>query len=184
MKDTEIIDLFFARSEDAIKQVQKKYGYLCKKIAWNILQSEQDSDECVNDAYLVLWNQIPPTQPNPLKTYLCRIVRNIALKKFRSMHTQKRYTKDIICFEELAECIPDESNVLEEMESKELTRVIEHFLDTLGKEKRTMFVKRYWLCESVKEIAEEYGITEKHASVKLGRIRCKLKKYLEKEGWL
>ncbi|MCI8408313.1 MAG: sigma-70 family RNA polymerase sigma factor [Lachnospiraceae bacterium] len=159
MKDTEIIDLFFVHSEEALRQVQKKYGYLCRKIAWNILRNEQDADECVNDAYLVLWNQIPPNQPNPLKTYLCCIIRNTALKKFRSMHTQKRY-------------------------SKELTRVIEHFLDTLGKEKRTMFVKRYWLCESVKEIAEEYGITEKHASVKLGRIRCKLKKYLEKEGWL
>lgn len=141
MKDTEIIDLFFVRSEDAIKQVQEKYGYLCRKIAWNILQNEQDTDECVNDAYLVLWNLIPPTQPNPLKTYLCRIVRNIALKKFRSIHTQKRYSKNVICFEELAECIPDESNVLEEMESKELTRVIEHFLDTLGKAGRILFLR-------------------------------------------
>lgn len=78
MKDTEIIDLFFARSEDAIKQVQKKYGYLCRKIAWNILQNEQDTDECVNDAYLVLWNLIPPTQPNPLK-HICAVLFAISL---------------------------------------------------------------------------------------------------------
>lgn len=179
-----IISLLWERSEDALKQLEEQYGSLCRKIAWNILHNDLDVEECKNDSYLIIWNRVPPERPNPLRAYLCRIVRNTALKKFRDNHAGKRYQEDVLCFEELAECIPAGADVVKEMETKELTKVVEAFLDTLSKEKRTMFVKRYWMCMPVKEIATEYGITERNASVKLGRIRKKLCHFLEKEGWL
>ena len=93
MTDEEIIDLFFQRSEDALKQTDRKYRNLCYKIAWNILQNHQDGEECVNDSYLSLWNQIPPQRPDSLKIYLCRIVRNLSLKKYRDGHAGKRWAE-------------------------------------------------------------------------------------------
>ncbi len=182
--DKMIIALFWERSEEALKQIEEHYGSLCRKIAWNILHNDLDVEECKQDSYLALWNRIPPEQPNPLRTYLCRIVRNTALKKFRDTHSKKRWHGDTLCFEELSECIPAKSNIVDQLETKELTKIIEQFLDNLSQEKRIMFVKRYWLCMAVKEIASEYGITERHASVILGRIRKKLKQYLQQEGWL
>ena len=184
MTDEEIIDLFFRRSEDALKHIDRKYGNLCHKIAWNILQNHQDGEECVNDSYLSLWNQIPPQKPDSLKIYLCRIVRNLSLKKYRDGHAQKRWAEGMLSLDELEDCIPTETRVLEEVEKRELIQVIEGFLDSLDRNKRIMFVKRYWFCESVRDIAQEFGITERNASVKLGRIRKKLKHYLESEGWI
>lgn len=184
MVDEEIIRLFFQRSEEALKQTDDKYGGLCRSIAWNILQNHQDAEECVNDCYLSMWNQIPPKRPNPFQVYLCRVVRNISLKKYRDLHAQKRWAGETLPLDELADCIPADTGVLEEIERQELTRAIEKFLDSLGRNKRVMFVKRYWLCESVRDIAREFGISERHASVSLGRIRVKLKQFLEREGWI
>ncbi|MDE6853036.1 MAG: sigma-70 family RNA polymerase sigma factor, partial [Lachnospiraceae bacterium] len=143
-----------------------------------------DVEECKQDSYLTLWNRIPPERPDPLRTYLCRIVRNTALKKFRDTHAKKRWREDTLCFEELAESVPARSNITEQLETKELTKIVEQFLDNLNQEKRIMFVKRYWFCMTVKDIASEYGMTERHASVILGRIRKKLKQYLQQEDWL
>lgn len=182
--DKLIISLFQKRSEEALRLVERHYGALCRKIAWNILHNDQDVEECKNDSYLTLWNRIPPEEPDPLKTYLCRIVRNTALKKFRDAHAKKRWQDDIVCFEELTECIPAKSDIIQQLEMKELTKIIEQFLDSLDQKKRIMFVKRYWFCMSVKDIALEYGITERNASVILGRIRKKLRQYLQQEGWL
>ncbi len=182
--DKLIISLFQERSEEALRQIESHYGTLCRKIAWNILHNDQDVEECKNDSYLTLWNRIPPEKPDPLRTYLCRIVRNTALKKYRDAHAKKRWQEDIVCFEELTECIPAKSDIIQQLETKELTKMIEHFLDSLDQKKRIMFVKRYWFCVSVKDIASEYGITERNASVILGRIRKKLRQYLQQEGWL
>lgn len=182
--DKLIISLFQERSEEALRQIESHYGTLCRKIAWNILHNDQDVEECKNDSYLTLWNRIPPEEPDPLRTYLCRIVRNTALKRFRDTHAKKRWQEDIVCFEELTECIPAKSDIMQQLETKELTKMIEQFLDSLDQKKRIMFVKRYWFCMSVKDIASEYGITERNASVILGRIRKKLRQYLRQEGWL
>ena len=182
--DKMIISLLLERSEKALQQIEKHYGALCRKIAWNILHNDQDVEECINDSYFALWNRIPPEQPNPLRTYLCRIVRNTALKIIRNSHAQKRWQDDIVCFEELMECIPAKSNLIQQLETKELTKMVEQFLDSLDQKKRIMFVKRYWFCMSVKDIASEYGITERNASVILSRIRKKLRQYLQQEGWL
>lgn len=182
MEDGKIIELFFARSERAVVELSNKYGRVCRKIAFNILNNLQDAEECVNDAYLGAWNSIPPQNPNPLVTYICRITRNIALKKYRYDTAKRRNGYYDISLSELEECIPSDPQGISSGTEEELTKVIENFLSSLDKKSRVMFIKRYWYVESVKVMAKEFGMTENSVSVKLLRIREKLKRHLEKEG--
>lgn len=182
MEDNEIIELFFMRSERGIEEISRKYGGILRKIAWNILNNPEDAKECVNDAYLGVWNSIPPNRPNPLLTYVCKIVRNLALKKYRYNTALKRSGYGEISFSELEECIPATGKETGECTEEELVRVIEVFLDSLDKKSRMMFLKRYWFADSVSSIAREFGMKENAVSVKLLRIRKKMRKYLEKEG--
>lgn len=182
MEDSRIIELFFLRSEQAIVELSYKYGGVCRKIAYNILNNLEDTEECINDTYLGVWNSIPPKTPNPLVTYVCRITRNLSLKRYRYNIAQKRNSYYDKSLDELEECIPAINKELSPLEEKELTYIIEDFLDSLDKLSRVMFIKRYWYVESVKSIADEFGFTENHVAVKLSRIRGKMKKYLEKEG--
>ena len=178
MDDRQIIALFYERSEQAITELSKKYGDLCFKIAINILSDPQDAEECVNDAYLGAWNSIPPQNPTPLRAYLCRIVRNLALKKLRTNTALKRGSQLEISLSELENCIPDNS-FDEHLSAKELTEQLNAFLSTLHRDDRAMFLKRYWFSESLSEIAKAFGITEHNASVRLSRIRKKLRQYLK-----
>lgn len=178
MDDRQIIALFYERSEQAIAELSKKYGGLCFKIAINILNNPQDAEECVNDAYLGVWNSIPPQNPDPLRAYLCRIVRNLALKKLRANTALKRGGQLEVSLSELENCIPDKS-FDELLSAKELTEQLNAFLSILHRDDRVMFIKRYWLSESLTEIAATFGITEHNASVRLGRIRKKLCQYLK-----
>jgi len=180
MDDRQIIVLFYERSEQAITELSKKYGDLCFKIAINILNDAQDAEECVNDAYLGTWNSIPPQNPDPLRAYLCRIVRNLALKKLRTNTALKRGSRLEVSLSELENCIPDNS-FDEQLSAKELTAQLNAFLSTLHRDDRVMFLKRYWFAEPLSEIAKTFGITEHNASVRLGRIRKKLHQYLNKE---
>lgn len=182
MDDSSIIALFFSRSEQAIVEISHKYGGMCRKIAFNILNNFEDAQECVNDTYLGVWNSIPPQTPNPLITYICKITRNIALKKYHYNTTKKRNSSYDISFSELEECIPSIQQDGDLCTEEHLTKIIENFLKTLDKKSRVMFVKRYWYATSIKELAEEFGMTENYVSVKLLRIRNRLRKYLEKEG--
>lgn len=182
MKDSRIIELFFSRSEQAIVELAYKYGRICRKIAFNILNNLEDAEECVNDTYLGAWNSIPPKMPNPLVTYICKITRNIALKKYRYNTAKRRNGFYDISLSELEECIPAVRQDIASCTEEELTKVIENFLNTLDKKSRVMFVKRYWYTESIKAMAEEFGMTENSISVKLLRIRGKLREYLEQEG--
>ncbi|MBQ9837801.1 MAG: sigma-70 family RNA polymerase sigma factor [Oscillospiraceae bacterium] len=178
MDDRQIIALFYERSEQAIAELSKKYGDLCFKIAINILNNPQDAEECVSDAYLGVWNSIPPQNPDPLRSYLCRIVRNLALKKLRTNTALKRGSQLEISLSELENCIPDNS-FDEHLSAKELTEQLNAFLSTLHRDDRAMFLKRYWFSESLSEIAKAFGITEHNASVRLSRIRKKLRQYLK-----
>ncbi len=178
MDDRQIIALFYERSEQAITELSKKYGDLCFKIAINILNDPQDAEECVNDAYLGAWNSIPPQNPTPLRAYLCRIVRNLALKKLRTNTALKRGGQLEISLSELENCIPD-NTFDEHLSAKELTAHLNAFLSTLHRDDRVMFLKRYWFAEPLSEIAKTFGITEHNASVRLGRIRKKLYQYLK-----
>ncbi|MEY8404790.1 sigma-70 family RNA polymerase sigma factor [Oscillospiraceae bacterium 44-34] len=178
IEDKKIIEMFFERSEQGIRELDMKYGKACHKLSYNIVNSRQDAEECVNDAYLGAWNAIPPAKPDPLLTYICKIVRNISLKIYYRNEAAKRNGTYTIAMEEIEACIADPNTVEAEIEARELARIIESFLDTLTVENRVIFIRRYWFSDSCKDIAEFVGLSEKNISVRLTRIRQKMKSYL------
>ena len=173
-----IIELFFERSEQGIRELDIKYGKVCHKLSNNIVNNRQDAEECVNDAYLGAWNAIPPVRPNPLLTYICKIVRNISLTIYYKKEAAKRSSHYTIAMEEIEACIADPNTIEAEIEVRELARIIESFLDTLTVENRVIFMRRYWFSDSCKDIAGFVGLSEKNVSVRLTRIRQKMKDYL------
>ncbi len=176
--DEKIVEMFFARSEHAIQELAKKYGKLCYHVSYNILNDRQDAEECVNEAYFGVWNSIPPIVPNSLQAYVSKIVRNISLNVYHAKKAAKRNSIYTIALEEIGVFVADPRTVETEMEVKELTHIIEEFLDTLTVENRVIFVRRYWFFESCKEIGKAVGLTEKNISVRLTRIRQNMKEYL------
>lgn len=178
IEDEKIIDLFFNRSEKAIRELDIKYGKVCHKLSYNILNNKQDAEECVNDAYLGAWNAIPLARPIPLLTYICKIIRNISLKIYYRKEAAKRSSHYTIALEEIEACIAAPNTVEAEIEARELVRIIEEFLNTLTVENRVIFMRRYWFSDSYKDIAEFVGLSEKNISVRLTRIREKMKQYL------
>ena len=176
--DEKIIEMFFARSEQAIQELDIKYGKICNHFSYNIVNNRQDAEDCVNEAYLGAWNAIPPAKPNPLLSYILKIVRNTSLKVYWHNDAAKRSSRYTIALEEIESCIAAPSTVEDEIEAKEVARIIESFLDTLTLENRVIFMRRYWFSDSYKEIAEFVGLSEKNISVRLTRIREKMKKYL------
>ena len=176
--DEKIIDLFFERSEQGIRELDNKYGAVCHNLSYNIVNNRQDAEECVNDAYLGAWNAIPPVRPNPLLSYIVKIVRNISLKIYWRKEAAKRSSHYTIAMEEIEACIADPNTVEAEIEARELAHIIESFLDTLTVENRVIFMRRYWFADSYKDIAEFMGLSEKNISVRLTRIREKMKQYL------
>lgn len=179
MEDEKIIELFFNRSEQAIEEVDKKYGKTCHNISYNILHNKLDAEECVNDAYLGAWNAIPPARPNPLLTYLCKIVRNLSLKRYEFNTAIKRNSTYDVAMEELESCLSSPETIESEIALKELTHIIENFLDSLSTENRVIFLRRYWFSDTYSDIAARVGMTEKNVSVRLTRIRENLRNYLK-----
>jgi len=183
--DEKIIELFFLRSEQGIRELDMKYGKFCRRLSFNIVGSPQDAEECVNDAYLAAWNTIPPAHPNPLPAYICKIVRNVSLKFYHKMCAAKRNCQYTVAMEEIEACFADPDTVDSELNARELARLIECFLDTLTPENRVIFVRRYWFSDRCKDIAASVGLTEKNVSVRLTRIRHGLKDFLaEREVFL
>ena len=176
--DEKIIELFFERSEQGIRELDMKYGKICHNLSYNIVNSRRDAEECVNDAYLGAWNAIPPARPNPLLSYVLKIVRNISIKIYWRKEAAKRSSHYTIALEEIETYVADTHTVEAEIEAKELARIIESFLDTLTTENRVIFMRRYWFSDSYKDIAEVVGLSEKNVSVRLTRIREKMKQYL------
>ena len=183
MDDNAIIELFFARSEQAIRELDDKYGKVCYSLSHNILNSRHDAEECVNDAYLGAWDAIPPARPNPLLAFLCKIVRNLSLMRYHADRTAKRgggsYT---VALEELESCLAPPRTVEGDIEEQELIRLIEDFLETLSPENRVLFIRRYWFSDSYGEISERTGLSEKNVSVRLTRIRKQLRRFFEERG--
>ncbi len=184
MEDSKIIKLFFDRSEEAITELSEKYGKVCKSVAENILNNHRDSEECVNDAFLAVWNTIPPQHPEHLLSYVCRIVRNLAVKKFHANTAQKRNSIYDVALDEIKECFPSSVSVEDEIEAIEVSRAIDRFLESMDKQNRILFVRRYFYSDSVEELAELFRTSKHNISVRLSRIRKNLKKYLIKEGVL
>ena len=184
MNDKEIVQLFLARDESAIKAAREKYISYCMKIAENITGSREDAEECVNDALLKAWESIPPRDPEMLSTYLGKLTRNLAINRRNMMNTDKRGNGEaMLAFEELSGLISGDTSVEREFDRSELTSEINAFLEKLPERKRTLFIRRYWYCMSVKDAAAEQGITETSASVTLHRLREKLRDHLRKRGF-
>lgn len=183
MDDRNIIDLFFSRDEGAIVQSDVKYGCYCRTISFNILNDRQDSEECTNDTYLKAWNTIPPTKPESLKAYLGRIVRNISLNKFKERQTQKRKGNEFSAvYEELENVLQSDQLIDEYIDEIHLRDLIEKFLNNQTKEKRIIFMARYWYFESIDEISSKLCISESKTKMLLLRTRNALRNYLEQEG--
>lgn len=182
MLDEEIIELFFARSEHAIEELEAKYGRICMQTSYNILGDNADAEECVNDSYLGVWNAIPPTRPNPLLTYLLKVVKNISLNRYHKNTASKRNSSYDIAVDELENVLVSKDDIESALESEELTRVIEEFLDSLSKENRVIFIRRYWFYDNYEQISKRMGMTEKNVSVRLTRIRKEMREYLLERG--
>ena len=184
MTDMEIINLFFERSEQAIDELARKHGSAVARVARNILGNEQDTEECVNDTYLGTWNAIPPTKPSPLRTFVCKIARNLATMKYHSNTAEKRNSQYNLALDELEEYLADNSSVEEAYDAKELAEAINGFMATLNYSDRFIFTRRYWYSDPVKDIAKMAHSTTNSVTVRLFRIREKLRHYLVKEGLL
>lgn len=182
MDDSKIIEIFFERSEQAITELSAKYGAICLHVAENILGNRQDAEECVADAYLAVWNTIPPQRPELLRSYILRIVRNLSLKKYHENTAQKRNSHYDIALEEIQDCFSSPSSVDKEIEAEQIARVIDRFLEGLDRPDRIMFVRRYWYGDSMGDLAGLLHKSRHYISVRLSRLRKSLKQFLTEEG--
>ena len=184
MDDTEIIELYWQRSEAAITETAAKYGAYCRRIAYGILENTQDTEECLNDTWLAAWNAMPPHRPQVLKTFLGKLSRRLSLMRLRSQNRLKRGSGEAaLALEELEYCIGT-GDVERELEEKELTQAVNCFLSSLPVTERDLFVCRYWYLASVKELAHSFGYSESKVKSMLFRTRGKLRGHLEKEGYI
>ena len=184
MDDFTIVELFWARSEDAISHARLKYGNYCRSIAYSILRSFEDAEECENDTYLRAWNSIPPSKPSLLSAFLGKIVRNLSIDKLRTKTAAKRDTEYEVALEELEGCLANDSPSPEdELDSKILGDSINTFLSTVSQKSRVLFIGRYWNLLSISELSKMFGISESSVKTSLHRTRSKLAEYLKKEGY-
>ena len=182
MEDKQIVDLFWERSESAIQETEKKYGRYCYYIAYQILQSDEDAKEVVNDTYLKAWQTIPPKRPEALKPYVGMISRHLAFDIYEAQHTQKRGQIPLV-LDELAECLPGADDAWDVVSGIALRDSLNAFLRGLPLKTRNIFLRRYWYASSLADIADEYAMKESAVGMILLRTRKKLKSYLEKEGF-
>ncbi len=182
MEDERIIELFFDRSEEAIRELNEKYGDLCIRIAENILSSKQDAEECVNDTGFAVWNRIPPERPVSLQAYVSRIVRNLALKKSERENAHKRRGNHGVCIEELSEVLPCRDETEDRVDAKLVKDTVNDFLSGLKSDDRVLFLRRYWYSDSYEQLSRRSGMKEGAIRTRLSRIRKQLKEYLREKG--
>ncbi|MDY5940791.1 MAG: sigma-70 family RNA polymerase sigma factor [Eubacteriales bacterium] len=181
MEDSLILDLFFERDENAIRETDSKYGKQLTGISQSITDSKPDAEECVNDTYLAAWNQIPPTRPGNCFAWLCRVVRNISYNVFHKNTAQKRNANTVSLEEELCELISDTGPSCPD--ENRLGETIDRFLRKQNRDARYLFIRRYFYADSLSALSKLTGISENGVAMRLMRIRKKLKVYLEKEGF-
>lgn len=179
--DMKIIELYFERDEQAIKETDSKYGKLCHSIAYNILNNREDSEECVNDTYVGVWNAIPPTRPNNFMAFICKIARNLSLKRLEFTKREKRSADIIISFEDLAAVLPDE-RYAPNISDEDIGKIISEFLRNQKEDAKNVFIRKYYFFDSISEIAKRYSFTESKVKNMLFYTRNKLKDYLIREG--
>ena len=185
MEDARIVDLYWARSENAISETSAKYGKYCYTIAYNVLANHEDADESVNDTYLDAWNNMPPHRPSILSTFLGKITRRISIDKWRGRTAEKRGGGEIVlALDELSDCVPSDHNVEHEVEAAELAKVIDDFVMSLPLMDRRVFICRYWYLDPISVISQQFSFSESKVKMMLHRQRKKLLSYLEKEAIL
>ena len=183
MDDQKIVELYWARDEEAIRHTADRYGQYCYAIAYNILSVREDSEECVNDTYLDAWNSMPPHRPTILSAFLGKITRSIAIDRWRENRAQKRGGGEIaLALDELSECVASSGDVVKEVETLEVAAAVQRFLNTLPETERRVFVRRYWHMEPVADLAKRFGCGQSRIKSMLHRTRGKLQKHLREEG--
>lgn len=183
MEDAAIVDLYWARSDQAISETEHKYGKYCHSIAYNICGAREDAEEVVNDTWLSAWNQMPDKRPTALSAFLGCITRNFALNLLKARNRHKRGGGEgALALEELSDCVPDGTDVERSVEERELERAVGRFVAGLPLRERTVFVLRYWRLAPVEEIAERLGFSQSKTKSMLFRTRKKLRAYLREEG--
>ena len=184
MDDTQIVALYWARDEAALAESEQKYGGYCRAIALGILESREDAAECVNDTWLRAWEAMPPRRPSRLDTFLGKLTRNLSLDRWRTLRAQKRGGgQPELALSELEECLPAASCPEREAEARDLTESLNRFLEALPREKRVIFVQRYWYLCSVEKLAAMHGMEKNTAASILFRLRAALREHLEREGF-
>lgn len=181
MEDSKIIELYFERDERAIKETDVKYGKLCHSIAYHILNDHQDSEECVNDTYAGVWNAIPPTRPNNFMAFVCKIARNLSLKRLEFLTREKRSAHVLLSLDELAAILPDE-RYAPDSSDEAVGKLISRFLHCQKEAARNVFIRKYYFFDSIGDIAKHYGFSESKVKNMLFHTRNKLRKYLIEEG--
>ena len=178
MNDQDIIDLYFARDEQAIAETDKSYGNVCMQVSMNILDSRPDAEECVNDTYLHTWKSIPPTKPGSLCAFVCRITRNLSLNRLRDLRREKRNSELTVSLDELEACIPAAAE-----DAGELSTLLNDFLEGLDETNRVLFMGRYWYSYAIDDLAAPMGLTDKAVYMRLHKTREKLRTYLAERGY-
>ena len=181
MDDLKIIDLYFERDENAIKETEKKYGRLCLNIATNVIGNIEDAKECVNDTYLGVWNAIPPARPNNFTAFICKITRNISLKKWAFLTREKRNSDMLVSLSELEDILPDEA-ISPNISDENIGKFISEFLLSEKESARNIFIRKYYFFDTISDIANRYSFTESKIKSILYRTRTKLKEYHIEKG--
>lgn len=176
------MELFFLRDQRAVGEADEKYGGMCRSVAYGILGSDGDAEECAADAMMKAWQSIPPEKPESLGAWLGRVTRNAALSLWRKNNSMKRRGGVRVLFEELEECVPSADDVEKTVEAREAARVISRWLRTLDKPDRDLFVRRYWYCVPLKKLASDAGIPPSKLAGRMFTLRAALRRELEKEG--
>ena len=185
MDDQSIVALYWDRSEQAIAETDRKYGAYCYSIAYHALANSEDAEESVSDTYMAAWNQLPPHRPSILATFLGKITRRISINRWKAKNTAKRGGGQItLTLEELDDCVDGKQNIERAYESHELVWAFNRFLETLPETERDVFLRRYWFFDPIADIAESFGFAQSKVTSMLYRTRGKLRKQLEKEGFL
>ena len=182
MEDTAIVALYWQRDEGAITASEEKYGPACRKLSYNILQSSQDAEECVNDTWHRAWNTMPPQWPHSLGAYLCRIARNLSIDRWRAQRSKRRGEGLEVLVLELEECVSTVPSAEEEWEAREAAQAIDRWLGSLEERDRAAFLLRYWYGQPVQELAQRLGGSPNRMSQRLRRLRQSLRQALEQEG--
>ena len=179
MDDRDIVSLYFERDEEAIAESQRTYGAYCHTVAMSILDNPSDAEECVNDTWVAAWGSIPPKKPAILRTYLGKLTRNIAINHLRKGKRQKRNAEFVLSLHELSECIP----APDEEDDSRLCDLLDEFLASAEPLDRKLFVGRHWYNRSVPVLAQGYGLSPNAVSIRLSRMRERLRTFLEERGY-